>query len=131
GEQLTGGLLDLQLDGVHVFAGVGGSRTTTTVSDGTVGLSLTGVSGRLETLTVGAASYTGLRLTVATGSLTGLGSAFSFDIANGFVRYNAASTGASKLDWDGLTDTHRLQDVTGGLALAVGAEIGVTLGGVL
>src|SRR2546422_250968 len=124
-------VLDLRIDSGHLFAGIGGSRTGTTVSDGSVGLSATGIALRLVTVkTLSSPSYTALNLTVASASLSGLGSAFSFDIANAFVRYNATSDASPKLNWAAAAFTPadlRFAEISNTTALAVGASIGLTV----
>src|SRR2546430_15382201 len=61
---------------------------------------------------------------------SGLGSAFSFDIANAFVRYNATSDASPKLNWAAAAFTPadlRFAEISNTTALAVGASIGLTV----
>src|SRR5439155_373732 len=122
-------VLDLQITGGHLFAGVGGSRTGKTVTAGS-GLDASGVAARIVTVKQGTgASYTALDLLVAAASLTGLGSAFSFDIANAFLRVNSVTPAGTKLDWSNVSPAGlKFAQIDASLNVAVGADIGLTVG---
>ena len=124
-------VLDLSISSGHLFAGTGGSRTLTSVTDGTVGLAANGITARLITATpLGGPSYSVFDLDVATASLSGLGAAFSFDIADAFVQYNAVSVPGAKLNWSSAAlGAYQVAGIEGTLNLKVGASIGLTLGG--
>src|SRR5439155_988215 len=112
--------------------GSGGSRSGKVVSHSgsAVGLSISVDSARLELFTAASGTtYTGLLLTNGAVTTVGFPSAFTLDVANAFVRYNAVSLGTTKLDWSTATGVSQLAEVTDTLALAVGADVGFTLGG--
>src|SRR3954462_8657455 len=91
------------------------------------GLIVSGVAGRLELFTVGTTGYTGLTLSGGSVSLVGV-DAFSLDVANAFVRYNAVSPAGTKLDWTTLSDTStRLAGVEQTPALAGASDVGVSV----
>ena len=128
----TGGLVDLTLSGVEVFAGAGASRSGTTSLDtsGAVGLHASAISGRLASLTdsSSAITYSAAAFSLGAASLTGLGSVFSFDLANGYVRFNDGPV-AAKLDWSGYAT--EFAAIPASLDLAVGADFGLSLASVV
>src|SRR5207244_4475232 len=82
----------------HVWVGVGGSLSGTTVTDGTVGLSVTATQLHLVSLTDDlGVTYTGLQITGIAGSLTGV-PGVELNVSGGLVKLNKSS-GAAKLDW--------------------------------
>ena len=92
----TADVMQVTVTNAHLFAGVGGSLSgadSTTVTDGSVGLSASGITVHLVTAkntTTPAAKYTGLYLTVGSATLTGL-DPIEVHLKDAFVKYNKVS----------------------------------------
>ena len=128
--------MQVTVSNAHLFAGVGGSLTgadSTTVTDGSVGLSASGINVHLVTAknTTSLTRYTGLSLTVGSATLTGL-EPIEVHLKDAFVKYNKVSlANAPKLNWSetGLLSAYGV-NVDATIDVSVGAAaIGLNLGG--
>ena len=91
----TADVMQVTVSNAHLFAGVGGSLSgadSTTVTDGSVGLSASGINVHLVTAknTASLTKYTGLYLTVGSATLTGL-DPIEVHLKDAFVKYNKVS----------------------------------------
>src|SRR6185436_13209562 len=134
----TADVMQVTVSDAHLFAGVGGSlsgATSTAVTDGSVGLSASGIAVHLVTAknTTTLTKYTGLYLTVSSATLTGL-DPIEVHLKDAFVKYNKVSVGAAKLDWDATDAPQAFKEygvlVDATVNVSVGADaIGLNLGG--
>ena len=101
----TADVMQVTVSNAHLFAGVGGSLSgadSTTVTDGSVGLSASGITVHLVTAknTTTPTKYTGLYLTVGSATLTGL-DPIEVHLKDAFVKYNKVSVAeCAKLNWE-------------------------------
>ena len=132
----TADVMQVTVSNAHLFAGVGGSLSgadSTTVTDGSVGLSASGINVHLVTAknTATLTKYTGLYLTVGSATLTGL-DPIEVHLKDAFVKYNKVSVlecAQAQLE-RGWALKRLWSDVDATIDVSVGAAaIGLNLGG--
>src|SRR5207247_1713786 len=122
-------VLTLTITGGHLFAGIGGSLSGTTVSDGSVGISASGVELTLVSLGAGAGStYTGLQLTAATAAISGI-PGLTVNVSNAFVKVNKAAPAGPKLNWQAASLASYGLDIAALTDVSVGGTVGIDVAG--
>ena len=94
----------LTVTNASLWVGVGGSLDADhhTVHNGTIGFGISGVGLTLGSIKTATNSYTGLELTFASATISGV-PGVDLAVTGGFVRVNKVQTGTTKLDWAGFT----------------------------
>src|SRR5439155_1308988 len=120
-------VFELSITSPHVWVGVGGSLSGTTVTDGTVGLSVTATQLHLVSLTDDlGVTYTGLQITGIAGSLTGV-PGVEINVSGGLVKLNKSS-GAAKLDWTAAAYSTFGLEIPATTDLELAGTVGINVG---
>src|SRR5439155_11477576 len=115
-----------------LWVGVGGSLDADhhTVHNGTIGFGISGVGLTLGSIKTATNSYTGLELTFASATISGV-PGVDLAVTGGFVRVNKVQTGTTKLDWAGFTPGGPLfgLNLSAATDISVGGTLSIKIGG--
>ena len=123
--------MQITISNAAFFAGVGGSLTgasNTTVTNGTVGISASGVGVNVVTVrnTGNGTKYTGVELAVGSADLVGADPIVVY-LKDAFVHWdNSVSVGTAKLDWNSPTASQAVKGYGLTLDKTTGTSIGAS-----